>query len=112
MANNGGLPLELADGVTIVIRDLLNSLAGKDLRIVIRLCNGLRVVGPAQCERRIVLLFKECAPVVPTRCKEIEAVYKHDRLLPFRVCVVDLLLFMNRKICHFVLLWSVDWVNR
>src|SRR5437868_8939660 len=98
MANNGGLPLELADGVTVVIRDLLNPLAGKDLRVVIRLCNGLRVIGPAWRERRIALLFKEGTPVVPTRCEEIEAVYKHDRLLPFRVGAVDLLLFMNRKI--------------
>jgi hypothetical protein len=37
MADDGGLPLELLDGQGIVLRCLLNPLAGKDLRVVISL---------------------------------------------------------------------------
>jgi hypothetical protein len=66
MADDGGLPLELLDGLGIVLRCLLNPLAGKDLRVVIRLCDGLRVIGPARCESRIALLFKERTPGVST----------------------------------------------
>src|SRR6266568_9029461 len=51
MADDGGLPLELADGLGIVLRDLLNPLVGKDLRVGIRVCDGLRVIGPARRER-------------------------------------------------------------
>src|SRR5436305_2073236 len=66
MANNGRPRLELADRVGVVISDLLYPLAGKDLRVVIRLCDGLRVIGPARCESRVALLFKECTPAIPT----------------------------------------------
>ena len=34
MADDGGLPRELADRVGVVIRDLLDALVGKDLRVV------------------------------------------------------------------------------
>src|SRR5690242_11583695 len=101
MADNGGLPLELLDGRSIVIRDLLNPLAGKDFRVVFRLCDGLRVIGPARREGRIAVLFKECTPVIPTGCEEIEAMYEDDWLLLCRVGAVDLLLFMGRQNCHF-----------
>src|SRR6266851_1940157 len=99
-----GLPLELADGVNVVIGDLLEPLVGKDLRVVIRLLDGLRVIGPARGERGVALLFEQCTPAVPTGCEEPEAVHEHDRLLPFRVGAVDLLLFMGREKCHSVLL--------
>src|ERR1051326_7091172 len=107
MADNGGLPLELADGVSIVVRDLLNPFVGKDLRVVIRVCNGLRVVRPARRERRVALLFKQLAPVVPTAGKKPEAMYEDDRLFPLHVGMVDLLLFMHRENCHIILLWCV-----
>src|SRR5260370_34519583 len=105
MANNGGLPLELADRVGVVIGDLLNPLAGKDLRVVIRLCDGLRVIWPAGRERRVALLFEERAPVAPTAGEAPQAVDEHDRLLPLRVGAVDFLLFMVCENCHLVLLW-------
>src|SRR2546430_16462105 len=108
MANNGGLPLELLDGLGIVLRYLLNPLAGKDLRVFISLLNGLRVIGPARRERCIALLFEERTPAVPAAGEEPEAVDEHDRLLPFRVSAVDLLLFMDRENCHMVLLRVCD----
>src|SRR5207244_13136052 len=98
MANNGWLRLELADGVGVVIGDLLEALVGKDLRVVSRLCDGLRVIGPARGEGRVALLFKECTPVIPTGCEEPEAMHEHDRLLPFRVGAASRLPFMTRNI--------------
>ena len=66
MADNGGLPLELANGVNVVIGDLLNTLVGKDLRVVIRLCDGVRVIWPARRESGVAMLFEERTPAVPT----------------------------------------------
>ncbi len=59
MADDGGLRLELADGVDVVIGDLLDALVGEDLRVVLGLLNGVRVIGPAWRERGVALLFKE-----------------------------------------------------
>src|SRR5260370_37506155 len=105
MADDGGSPVELADGLGVVIGDLLNTLVGKALRVVNRLCDGLRVIGPAWGEGRIAVLFKEGTPRVPTGCEEPEAVYEDHRLLPLLIGAVDLLLFLGRKNCHMVLLW-------
>src|SRR5262249_11692733 len=74
MSDHGWLPLELADRVGVVIGDLLHALVSKDLRVVSRLCDAFRVIGPARCNGRIALLFKEGAPVVPTGGEEIEVV--------------------------------------
>src|SRR6266571_3917209 len=109
MADDGGLRLELADGVDVVIGDLLDALVSEDLRVLLGLLNGVRVIGPARCERRVAPLFEQLAPVVPTAGEEPEAMYEHDRLLPLRVGAVNLLLFMGRKICHVVLLWVCWW---
>src|SRR5258708_7906677 len=65
MADDGGLRLELTDGVNVVIRDLLDALVGKDLRVVLGLLNGVRVIGPARRERGVALLFEQRAPIVP-----------------------------------------------
>jgi hypothetical protein len=80
MADDSRLPLELLDGLSIVIGDLLHALVGKDLRVVSRLCDGIRVIGPARCNGRIALLFEEGTPVVPTGGEEPEAVDEDDRL--------------------------------
>src|SRR5207237_6656343 len=77
----------------------------KDLRVVLGLLNGVRVIWPARRERGVALLFEERAPAVPTAGEEPEAVYEHDRLQSRVVGAVDLLLFMNRENCHVVLLW-------
>ncbi len=100
MADDSRLPLELADGVDVVICDLLDPLVGKDLRILLGLLDGVRVIGPARCERRVFLLLKECTPAIPTGCEESEAVYEDDRLFALRVGAVDLLLFLGRENCH------------
>jgi len=105
MADDGGLPLELADGVDVVIRGLLDALVGKDLRVVLGLLDGVRVIGPAWRERGVALLFEQLAPAVPAAREEPQAVDEHDRLLPLRVGAVDLLLFMDRENCHVMLLW-------
>src|SRR5438067_10721546 len=105
MADDGGLRLELADGVNVVIRDLFDALVGKDLRVVLCLLNGVRVIWPARREGRVALLFEQRAPAVPTAGEEPEAVYEHDRLHSRGVGAVDLLLFMDRENCHIVLLW-------
>src|SRR5205085_8444580 len=99
MADNSRLPLKLADSITVVIGDLLNPLAGKDLRVVMCLYNGLRVIGPARREGRIALLFKERAPVVPTGCEEIETMHEDGRLPARAVGTVDFLLLMVRENC-------------
>src|SRR5437588_8927785 len=112
MADDGGLPLELMDGVDIVVRHLLDALVGKDLRVLFCLLNGVRVIGPARRESRVALLLEQPTPALPTAGEEPEAVDEHDRLLPLRVGAVDLLLFMGRENCHSVLLWCVGWVNR
>ena len=65
MADDGRLPLELADGVGVVVRNLLDALVGKDFRVVIRLYDSLWIIGPARGERRVALLFEERASVVP-----------------------------------------------
>src|SRR5256885_6241204 len=52
----------------------------KDLRVVLGLLNGVRVIGPARGERRVALLFEQLAPVVPAAREEPEAVHEHDRL--------------------------------
>src|SRR6266581_9251001 len=108
MADDGGLGLELADGVNVVIGDLLDALVGKDLRVVLGLLDGVRVIGPARRERGVALLFEQLAPVVPAAREEPEAVYEHNRLLPLRVGAVDLLLFMGRENCHSVLLFFMS----
>src|SRR5713226_7179162 len=100
MADDGGLRLELADGVDVAIRDLLNPLVGKDLRVLLGLLHGVRVIGPAWSECCVALLFEQLAPAVPTAGEEPEAVYEHDRLLPLRVGAVNLLLFMVCENCH------------
>jgi hypothetical protein len=61
-----------------VLRYLLNPLVGKNLRVVIGVCDGLRVVGPARCERRIAMLLEQCTPVGTTGCEEIEAVAERE----------------------------------
>ena len=104
MADDGRLRLELADGVNVVIGDLLDPLVGKDFRVLLGLLDGVRVIGPARRECGVALLFEQCTPVVPTAGEEPEAVDKHNRLLPRRVGAVDLLLFMGRKNCHVILL--------
>src|SRR6266566_2277611 len=105
MADDGGLRLELVDGIDIVIRDLLDALVGEDLRVLLGLLNAVRIIRPARRECGVAPLFEQLAPVVPTAGEEPEAMYEHDRLLSLRVGAVDLLLFMNRQICHVVLLW-------
>src|SRR5438876_11371381 len=99
MADDDGLRLELADGVDIVIRDLLDALVGKDLRVLLSLLDGVRVIWPARREGRIAALFEQLTPVVPTTGEKPEAVDEHDRLLPLRVGGVDLVLFLNSPIC-------------
>src|SRR2546421_3262742 len=111
MADDGGLPLELMDGVDIVLRHLLDALVGKDLRVTLGLLDGVRVIGPARRESRVALLLEERTPAVPTAGEEPQAVDEHDRLLPLRVGAVDLLLFMDRENCHLVLLW-VCWLGQ
>src|SRR2546429_10023130 len=105
MADDGALPPELADGVNVVIRYLLDALVGKGLRVFLCLLNGVRVIWPTRREGRVALLFEERAPVVPTAGEEPQAVDEHDRLLPLRVGAVDFLLFMVGENCHLVLLW-------
>ncbi len=105
MADDGGLRLELADGVNVVICDLLDALVGEDLRVLFGLLDGVRVIRPAGRERGVALLFEQFAPIVPTAGEEPQAVYEHDRLQSRVVGAVDLLLFMGRENCHFVLLW-------
>ncbi len=100
MADDGWLPLELSDGVNVVIGDLPDPLVGKDLRVLLGLLNGVRVIGPAWRERGVALFFEERAPVVPTAGEEPEAVDEHDRLLLLRVGAVDFLLFMVCENCH------------
>ena len=80
MADDGGLRLELADGVNVVIRDLLDPLVGKDLRVLLGLLDGVRVIGPARRERGVALLFEQRSPAVPTAGEEPQAVDEHDRL--------------------------------
>ena len=111
MTDDGGPHLELANGIGVVIGHLLDTLVGEGLRVVMRLCDSLRVIGPAWCEGRIALLFKERAPVVLTGRQEIEAVDEDDGLLPCRIGTVDLLLFLGRQICHSKLL-CVGLVNQ
>src|SRR6266704_2301051 len=105
MADDGRFPLELADGVDIVLRHLLDALVGEDLRIAIGRLDGLRVIGPHRRERCVALLFKQRTPAVPTAGEEPEAVDEHDRLQSRGVGAVDFLLFMVREICHVILLW-------
>ncbi len=102
MADDGGLGLELADGANIVIRYLLDMLVGKDLRVVLCLLNGFRIIWPARRERGVALRFEQRAPAVPTAGKEPQAVYKHDGLQPRVVGSIDLLLFMGRERCHVI----------
>src|SRR6266702_3487957 len=109
MADDGGLRLELADGVDVVIGNLLDALVGEDLRVLLGLLNGVRVIGPARCESRVALLFEQLAPVVPAAGEEPEAMDEHDRLHSRVVGAVDLLLFMDRENCHIVLLWVCWW---
>src|SRR5262249_1526576 len=80
MANNDGLRLELANRISVVICNLLDTLVSKDLRVLVCLLNGIRIIGPDRCERYIALLFEECTPAIPTIRKEPQAVYKHDWL--------------------------------
>src|SRR6266567_3952167 len=105
MADDGRFPLELADGVDIVLRHLLDALVGEDLRIAIGRLDGLRVIGPHRRERCVALLFKQRTPAVPTAGEEPEAVDEHDRLQSRGVGTVDFLLFMGRKNYHILLLW-------
>src|SRR5712692_1806021 len=100
MADDGGLPLELTDGVDIVLRHLLDALVGKDLRVLLGRLDGVRLIGPDRRERGVALLFEQRSPAVPTAGEEPEAVYEHDRLLPIRVGAVDFLLFMVCENCH------------
>ena len=81
MTDNGGPRLELSDRVGVVIGDLLDPLAGEDLRVILSLCDGLRVIGPTWRERGIAAFFKELAPVVPAAGEEPEAMHEDDRLL-------------------------------
>jgi hypothetical protein len=80
MADDGRLPLELADGVDVVIGGLFDALVCKDLWVVMGPCYVLWIIGPAEGEGRIALLFEEGTPGVPTGCEEPEAVDKDDRL--------------------------------
>src|SRR5262249_14642807 len=104
MSENGWLPRELADGVNVMIRDLLDALVGKDLWVLLGLLDGLRIIGPAWREGGVALLFKQRAPAVPTVREEPEAMHKHDRWQPRIVGAGDLLLLMGVERGHVLLL--------
>ncbi len=87
MADDGGLPLELTDGVDIVLRHLLDALVGKDLRVLLGRLDGVRLIGPDRRERGVALLFEQRSPAVPTAGEE-------------PVGAVDFLLFMVCENCH------------
>ncbi len=64
MADDGGLRLELADRVDVVIRDLPDPLVGEDLWILLSRLDGVRVIRPARRESRAALLFEQLAAVL------------------------------------------------
>src|SRR5258706_14837827 len=100
MADNGWLRLEFADSVNIVIRHLPDPLVGKDLRVVLCLLNGFRVIGLTWRNRGVALPLEKLAPGVPTAREEPQAMYEHYRLQPGAVGTIDVLLFMGRKGCR------------
>ena len=53
MADDGGLRLDLADRVDVVICDMPDPLMGEDLRILLSHLDGVRVIGPARRESRV-----------------------------------------------------------
>src|SRR5690348_9507305 len=105
MANHSWLDIELADGVSVVLCDLLDPFVGKDLWVILRLGHGFWVIGPAWRERGIAFFFEERAPVIPAGGEEIEAVDEHDGLQSRGVGALDVLLFTSGKIGHGMLLW-------
>src|SRR5437879_3807349 len=102
MADDGGLRLQLTDGVNVVVRDLLYLLVGKDLRVSVGLRDGLRVVGPARRERGVAVLLEQRSPAVPTTGEEPKPVHEHDGLRRRAIGTVDLLQLMGRESCHMV----------
>src|SRR5579859_3788271 len=104
MPDDGGLRLQLADSVDVMVGDLLDFLVRKDLRITFRLFDGLRVVGPAWRERGEAILLEQRSPAVPAAREEPEAVNEDDRLPPRVVRPIERFLLVGRETRHFILL--------
>src|SRR5215472_7964846 len=97
MTYDGRLDRQPSNGGEEVIGDLPDLLVGEDLRICVRLVDGLGVAGPAGREGGIAALLEELPPAVPTAGEEPEAVHEHDRLPPRGVRAIDVLLLVGGK---------------
>ncbi len=62
----------------------------QDLRVRIRLPDGLGVVWPTGREGSVAFLLEHRRPAVPTARQQPEAVDEDDRFSPRRVCALDL----------------------
>ena len=100
MADHGRLAVELADDGLGVVSDLAERLAGEHLGVLVRLLDGVGVVGPVRGHGGVAGLLENCPPPVPAAGEQPQTVDEHHRGKPGSVCPVDLVLFVFADVCH------------
>src|SRR5439155_15956005 len=75
-------------------------LVGEDLRVLPRLRDCLRIIGPTRRERRVASLVKGRAPAVPAARQQPQTVDEDDRRASRGIRRVNLLCFMPGDCCH------------
>jgi hypothetical protein len=87
---DGWLLVEPRDHLGVTIGHLSNGFVGEDLRVCVCLLDGLRVVGPARCDRGVGGLLEQVRPAVPAARQKPESVDEDDRRSTCRVGLLNL----------------------
>ena len=90
MADHDRLAVELADHLGVVVGHLADRLVREDLRVCVRLLDGVGIVGPAGQQRCVPRLLEHLGPALPAARQQPETVDEDDRGAAGRVAVGDL----------------------
>ena len=90
MADHDRLAVELADHLGVVVGHLADRLVREDLRVCVRLLDGVGIVGPAGQQWCVPRLLEHLGPALPAARQQPETVDEDDRGAAGRVAVGDL----------------------
>jgi len=90
VADHRRLLIEPSDDPLEVVGDLADALVGEDLRVRLRLLDGLRIIGPARRDGDEAGLLEQRGPAVPAARQEPQPVDEDDRNASGTVRLLDL----------------------
>jgi hypothetical protein len=94
VADDQGLAIQPADDPVLVVRDLVDPLAGEHLGVLSGLGDRVGVVRPSRCHRDVTGLFEEGHPPVPARGQQPEPMNEDNGGRVGGVGTVDLCRFV------------------